>query len=84
MKEIAHLAEKIAERYYEIPKGSAKWKMPDYRQHLLLCAEALYPVPVGAHVYQGRVPWQVHRLSTTKSRISSIKRVSSITGMKRM
>ena len=47
MKEIAHLAEKIAERYYEIPKGSAQRKMPDYRQYILLCTEAVYSVPVG-------------------------------------
>ena len=53
MKEIAHLAEKIAERYYEIPKGSAQRKMPDYRQHILLCAEAVYAVPVGTNVS----PW---------------------------
>ena len=39
----------MAESYYDtIPKEQRNGKMSDYRQHLLLCAEAIHPVPVGA------------------------------------
>ena len=47
IKGIAHLAEKIAERYYEIPKDQRKRKMPDYGKLLVLYPEAVHPVPVG-------------------------------------
>ena len=50
MKEIAHLAEKIAERYYEIPKEQRNGKCTDRCQHIFLCAEAIYTVPVGTDV----------------------------------
>ena len=30
--------------------------MSDYDQHIFLCAEAIYPVPVGADVPGRRIP----------------------------
>ncbi len=52
MKAIAELANRIAVRYYEIPKDQKKRKMPDYGQHFFLCAKTVYTVPVVTDVYQ--------------------------------
>ena len=48
MKDIAHLADKIARRYYEIPKDQTKRQVPDHGQHFFLCSKTIYPVPVGS------------------------------------
>ena len=53
-KHIAWLAEKIAKRYYEIPKDQRNG-MPDYCQHLLFRTQTLYTFPVGKNVYPRRV-----------------------------
>ena len=50
MKEIARLADRVARRYYEIPKEQRQRKMSDYGQFFFLCAEAVYAVPVGTDV----------------------------------
>lgn len=53
MKGIAHLAERIAEEYYDtVPKEKRHGKVQDRSQHLLLCAKAIYPIPVGSNVYR--------------------------------
>ena len=53
MKGIAHLAERIAEEYYDtVPKEKTPWKGSDRSQHILLCAKAIYPIPVGSNVYR--------------------------------
>ena len=56
MKAIPQLANEIAALYYDtVPKEKAEWKMSDYDQHLFLCAEAIYSVPVGRNVHTGRL-----------------------------
>ena len=55
MKEIAHLAEKVARRYYEIPKRSKKWKMSDCGKYFILYSEAIHSISVGKNVQQGRL-----------------------------
>ena len=56
MEGIALLSEKVAETYYdEIPKAAEKWTCSGSCQLLLLCSEAIYPIPVGDHVHQGRI-----------------------------
>ena len=51
-----------------IPKEQRNGKMPDHRQHLLLCPEAVYPVPVGTDVHAGASYSDVQKWSTTRSR----------------
>ncbi len=46
MKEIADLAEKVASRYYEIPKDQRHGKC-QITAVLLLCSKAVHSVPVG-------------------------------------
>ena len=55
MKEIARLSDRVARRYYEIPKDEPAREMPDHGKLLLLCAQTVHPVPVGGHVSGGRV-----------------------------
>ena len=43
MKAIADLADQIARRYYEIPKGSAEWKMSDHSQYFFLYSKPFTP-----------------------------------------
>lgn len=43
MKEIARLSDRIARRYYEIPKEEAPWQMQDYGEHFLLCTKNRLP-----------------------------------------
>ena len=52
MKEIAHLAEKVARRYYEIPKEQRQRKMSDHGKFFFLRSKAVHSVPVGTDVYQ--------------------------------
>ena len=53
MQGIAELSEKVAEVYYDtVPKERAQRQGAGNRQHLVLCAEAIYPVPVGADVHE--------------------------------
>ena len=55
MKAIAELADKIARRYYEIPKEQRNGKCQITIKYLVLCTEAVYAVPVGTDVYHGRL-----------------------------
>ena len=68
MEGIALLSEKIAEAYYEIPKEQRNGKVQVVGQHLLLCAEAFYPLPVGKNVHEGRIPGKSPSWSTIKCR----------------
>ena len=53
MKGIAHLAQKIAETYYEVvPKEQRKGKVQINVSTSFLCAEAVYPISVGTNVYR--------------------------------
>ena len=40
--------------------------MPDHDQYLLLCAEAVYTVPVGTDMYRRRITSDVQKWSTTR------------------
>ena len=51
-KAIAVLADKVARRYYEIPKDQRKWKMPIYGKLFVFYSEALYAISVGKDVYK--------------------------------
>ncbi len=55
MKEIAHLAEKVARRYYEIPKDQRHGKCQITASSFFLCTEAVHTVPVGSDVQSGRI-----------------------------
>ena len=53
MKGIAHLAETYCRRILRYrSQGKTPWKGSDRSQHLLLCAKAIYPIPVGSNVYR--------------------------------
>ena len=56
MEGIALLSEKVAELYYdEIPKEQRNGQGTGSCKLFLLCSEAIYPVPVGTDVHQGRI-----------------------------
>ncbi len=55
IKGIAHLSEKIAERYYEIPKDQRNGEMSDHGKQFLLYPETVHAVPVGADEPEGRI-----------------------------
>ena len=70
-KAIAHLAEKIAENYYdEIPKEQRSRQMSDYRQHLISSYQSRSPRSSGHRMYTpGDYPRLLPKRSTTRSRI---------------
>ena len=54
IRAIAELCEKVAERVLRYPQGAEERQVPDHGQQLLLCTQALYPLPVGLYEYKGR------------------------------
>ena len=55
MKEIAHLAEKVARRYYEIPKDQRNGKCQIVASTSFIYSEAIHSISVGKNVQQGRL-----------------------------
>lgn len=52
MKEIARLSDRIARRYYEIPKEERHGKCQITASTSFFVPKTVYPIPVGAYVYQ--------------------------------
>ena len=52
MRAIPELADRIARRYYEIPKDQRNGKVSGRCEYVVLCSEAIHPVPVGKNVYE--------------------------------
>ena len=55
MKEIARLSDRVARRYYEIPKDQRHGKCQITASFILLCTKTVHSLPVGIHVYSRRV-----------------------------
>ena len=84
MKGIAHLAERIAEEYYDtVPKEKTPWKGSDRSQHILLCAKAIYPIPV-APMYTEQDFIDKAKVVKEEIRAQLTRRVLNTTGMNRM